>query len=704
MARSIVDFLDPLVISTMMRFCVSALALSGAALFACDPRPTTSVIVRFDTDVVRDRVERVDVVFSWLDSGEEIARRSITQPLAGASIFPGTLVFAPTSARAGRVVRVDARLRLLDDPAPFVIARSQFAMPSSATRVHDVFFAEPCGTSGTSAFCTARESCVVVAETPRCSPVETLESLPLYDPNTARDASAPSMDARVEDSAVQIDGSIIESSVDVSITSNATPTWWPWHGARVSSGRLRFRWDRTLSPAGGVVVVCPGYTCADPMSATRVNNLSGTALVPALVAGLYNWHVESAGGTRLSPDRVFAVRALARPADEDAVALGTTLWIDARDGDSDWAIGAPGTAPGGVVTLATSMRGRFTLQAPMGAVGFGSALANAGEIRGDGRIAMAVATDADPARTSTVSIFESDGTSLRTPATAVLNGAAGERFGAAIAGGGDLDGDGFADLVIAAPGARGAQGEVRVQYGARASSALPSLVSESFEGANALGSRVVSGCDFDGDGFADYAASSDGTRAFVVVRFGGPRDRAPVFVRVDPDAMLSTSALGRSMACGGDASGDGRADLVLGDPAATIGAGRLSYAIVVSFSSDRVATRVLRQPITEIPGFAAAVAIVRDINSDRRDDLVVTATNRFVTVRGATISDYALSISAPTAISAGLSESSTPFAPALLVGGGSEAIVFRMALVSESFAGLMDTGAAGSRYGAAVLQ
>ncbi len=687
-----------------MRLCVSSIATASVALalFACEARPTTSVVVRFDTDIVRTQIDRVDVVFSWADTSEEIARRSITQTLDAGSIFPGTLVLAPLPYPPGRVVRVDARLRLLDDPAPFVISRSQFALPESGTRVHDVFFSEACGTSGTSAFCTARESCVVVAETPRCAPVQTSEALPPYTPNSERDGSTPPADARSNpDGATIMDAAPDVNSPDASAPPSDRPAWWPWHGARVSSSRVRFRWDRAVSPAGAVVVVCPGFTCADPIAATRVNTLSGAALVPALAPGLYNWKLESPSGTRLSPDRVFTVRALSRPSDEDAVALGTTLWIDPRDGDSDWAIGAPGTAPSGAATVATSLRGRINLQPPMGAQGFGSALANAGDLRGDGRIAVAVSSDADPSRESSVAIFDSDGSTLRASATVVLAGLTGDRFGAAIAGGGDLDGDGFADLVIGAPGARGGQGEVRIQYGAR-SLAAPS--SERFEGASQLGERVVSGCDFDGDGFADYAASSSGTRGFVVVRFGGPRGAAPAMVRVDPDPMLTASALGQSMACGGDVNGDGRSDLVIGDPAGRIGTGRASYIIIVSFSPDRSATRTLRQPVNELPGYAAAVVIVRDINSDQRDDVVVGATNRIITVRNLATTEFAVPVGMATAMSAGLSETSTAFAPAILVGSPSQSAVFRLNETGGGFGAIGDNGAAGSRYGAAVLQ
>jgi hypothetical protein len=203
----------------MMRLRVFAYALTCVVGLACDPRPTTSVIVRFDTDIVRSQIDRVDVVFSWADTSEEIGRRAITQTLDAGSIFPGTLVVSPLPYRAGRVLRVDARLRLLHDPAPFVISRTQFAMPASGTRVHDVFFYEACGTSGTSAFCTARESCVVVAEAPRCVPVQTVETLPPYVSNAAGDGSTqPADDAR------SIDGeAIVDAGSDGSPTDTGSP-------------------------------------------------------------------------------------------------------------------------------------------------------------------------------------------------------------------------------------------------------------------------------------------------------------------------------------------------------------------------------------------------------------------------------------------------------------------------------------------------
>jgi hypothetical protein len=109
--------------------------------------------------------------------------------------------------------------------------------------------------------------------------------------------------------------------------------------------------------------------------------------------------------------------------------------------------------------------------------------------------------------------------------------AAGDRLGAAAAGAGDLNGDGLSELLIGAPGASpdgvvGA-GEVHFLIGPPTSGvALGSLArAYGLDAGGALGSAVAGGTDLDGDGFSDVLLGAPGWpgggKAFVL--FGGFR-------------------------------------------------------------------------------------------------------------------------------------------------------------------------------------
>jgi hypothetical protein len=150
--------------------------------------------------------------------------------------------------------------------------------------------------------------------------------------------------------------------------------------------------------------------------------------------------------------------------------------------------------------------------------------------------------------------------------------------GGALAGGGDLDGDGLDDLLVAADGAAG--GQVYVLLGpvsdgdAPLDDALPSLVGDT-EGDLAGWSVAITG-DTDGDARPDVligapgsdlggAEASDGGAVYLVT------DAATPGVRTLGDAATARyageapgDAAGRAVTGAGDIDGDNIADLLMG--------------------------------------------------------------------------------------------------------------------------------------------
>src|SRR5204862_215184 len=103
----------------------------------------------------------------------------------------------------------------------------------------------------------------------------------------------------------------------------------------------------------------------------------------------------------------------------------------------------------------------------------------------------------------------------------VLEGtAAGDRFGISVAGAGDVNGDGFADLVVGAyfssPGGRMSTGTASMYLGSGGGiSSTPHRVLEGTTPGDCFGISVAGAGDVNGDGFADlivgaYLASPGG--------------------------------------------------------------------------------------------------------------------------------------------------------------------------------------------------
>lgn len=168
------------------------------------------------------------------------------------------------------------------------------------------------------------------------------------------------------------------------------------------------------------------------------------------------------------------------------------------DGYSDVIIGAPAADPGGRMnagvlqvfhgsaTGVPAMPSRTLEGTPMNG-GFGYSVAAAGDTNGDGFADVAVGFNYAPngmlTRAGNASVFNGSAMGLPMMPTRVLVGSANlEEFGAAMAGIGDVNGDGFGDMAVTSNGARGNARNVSVFQGS--AMGLPMMAARVLEGQN----------------------------------------------------------------------------------------------------------------------------------------------------------------------------------------------------------------------------
>ena len=443
----------------------------------------------------------------------------------------------------------------------------------------------------------------------------------------------------------------------------------PAHGAFTPAGRPpAFRWDPAPgAPATGVryrvqlddrCASAPLDQC-DPVAPPIDVQVGELSWQPAtLAAGRWAWRVRACVATTCSPwSRMRRVDVGRAPADVDGdghsdVIAGAPLLDLPRKGSEGHdrgaallVFGGAGTGKGRDTKKAHARTSRLDEPGGHDDAELGAAVAIVGDVDGDGLADVVVGAPGTDKGRGRAYLYLGVKGGVRGPVVSITDpaGRPGDWLGATIAGAGDVDGDGFADVAIAAPGADGDgpeevdRGKVLLWRGGPAGlEGTPAILSAGAPRPHDGFGAALSAGDLDGDGYGDLvvgAAGIDRAGAEVgvdrgaVYVFPGGRDgiaRSPA-VRLEAPSPADHDRFGYSVSAAGDLDGDDLADLAVGVPSRDDAAE--DAGVVYVFPGRRAG--VARAPRETIVGgevaayrrLGTAVAIVGDVDGDGRDDL-----------------------------------------------------------------------------------
>jgi hypothetical protein len=305
------------------------------------------------------------------------------------------------------------------------------------------------------------------------------------------------------------------------------------------------------------------------------------------------------------------------------------------DGYADLVVGAPATGQlgenpgdayiylGGPTGLATTPSTALTGSA--GDQLFGNSVASAGDINGDGYAdvvvgAVGFSTNSVPRAHvflgSAGGLAAAPATTLTRPDRSSFPGNA--LFGYSVASAGDVDGDGYSDILVGAAGGayvfRGGSNGIAAGDATRLDNPIP--------GDGVFGLLVASAGDVNGDGYADVVVSA---RAAPYVYLGGPAGIAatPALSLSIPYSAVAVAV--DAVASAGDVDGDGYGDVVVGVNHGFPSAGPAYVYLGSATGLASAPPMTLTGPLASVDNFGWSVASAGDVNGDGYADVVVGA-------------------------------------------------------------------------------
>ena len=273
---------------------------------------------------------------------------------------------------------------------------------------------------------------------------------------------------------------------------------------------------------------------------------------------------------------------------------------------------------------------------------FGRSVSSAGDINSDGFDDVLIGSDAytnGQSLEGRTFVYHGSAAGIGiAPAATVESNLANAAFGRSVAGLGDVNADGFDDIIVGSPNYSNGQsqeGRAYIYHGtATGINTVPITIMENNKAISYLGFSVSGAGDVNSDGYFDViigAYNADNLQdgeGFVYMHYGSASG-----ISATPNIVLESNQeaafFGYSVACAGDRNADGFDDIIIGANDFTNDDEQEGKAFIYYGSASGItdmpnATFESDKPYSN---FGATVSGVGDVNNDGFDDLIIGATD-----------------------------------------------------------------------------
>ena len=243
---------------------------------------------------------------------------------------------------------------------------------------------------------------------------------------------------------------------------------------------------------------------------------------------------------------------------------------------------------------------------------FGSSISPAGDVNGDGFSDVIVGAYGYSFTTGKAYIYFG-GNSMDNAADVVLNAeASGNAFGLSVSAAGDVNADGYSDVIVGASGYNSYRGRAYIYFGGNTMNGVADVIMTGVGSNDEYGREVTNAGDLNGDGFSDVAVSAPFIGKIYIYYGGSAMNNV--------DDLLITSVSAFSIASAGDVNGDGYSDFIAGQTLSNGNAFIYYGGENMDNGSDITLTG-------EASGnaFGISVSSAGDVNADGYSDVIVGA-------------------------------------------------------------------------------